>query len=97
MGKPTPPLNHFPGKTGMFYVYVIQAIGQDGRFYIGRTGDLRRRLAEHNAGKSNHTKGSRWRLVYYEAYASAPLAAKRERRLKHDGRARRQLMERIRE
>ncbi|MEX1194357.1 MAG: GIY-YIG nuclease family protein [Dehalococcoidia bacterium] len=33
----------------MFHVYVLRS-NKDGRLYTGVTGDLRRRLAEHNRG-----------------------------------------------
>jgi len=35
----------------MFYVYVLQSVVDEG-LYIGFTGDLKRRLAEHQDGKS---------------------------------------------
>ena len=78
----------------MYYVYLL--VSDDNHRYIGYTGDLKRRLKEHNAAKSGYTKGKRWHLVYYEAYASKKDAMRRERRLK-DGRARRQLINRISE
>lgn len=48
----------------MFYVYVLQSETDDG-FYIGFTADLRRRIQEHQAGKSFATSyRSPWRLIY---------------------------------
>ena len=76
----------------MFYVYLL--VSGDKRTYTGYTGDLKRRIAEHKASKSGYTRGKDWHLVYYEAYASKEDAMRRERRLK-DGRARRQLSDRI--
>ena len=80
----------------MFYVYLLQSETSDSRWYIGYTSDLRKRLESHNSGGSQSTRGCRWRLVYYEAYLSAKTARQREYRLKHDGRSRRYVMERIR-
>jgi Predicted endonuclease containing a URI domain len=75
---------------------VLQSLNDVDRFYIGQSGDLRRRVDEHNKGASRSTRHDRWRLVYYEAYASRSAAIRRERILKHDGRSRRALMERVR-
>ncbi|MDP2918981.1 MAG: GIY-YIG nuclease family protein, partial [Dehalococcoidia bacterium] len=33
----------------MFYVYILQS-EKSGRYYIGSTGDIPTRLAQHNAG-----------------------------------------------
>ena len=76
----------------MYYIYLL--VSDDNRKYTGYTNDLKRRLREHNAGKSAYTRGKTWHLVYYEAYASKKDAMRREKRLK-DGRARRQLINRI--
>ena len=81
----------------MFYVYVIQSETGLDRFYVGFSADLRQRLEQHNDGSNHSTRGSRWRLVYYEAYLTRDAAIQRERVLKGDGRTRRHLMERIRE
>ena len=78
----------------MYYVYVLQS--EAGEAYIGKTGDLKRRMREHNTGCNTSTRHATWRLVYYEAYANKADADRRERRLKDDGRARYQLMRRIR-
>ena len=48
----------------MKYVYLLQSIGFPAERYIGITGDLNRRLEEHNSGKSNHTSRYRpWKIV----------------------------------
>ncbi len=68
----------------MYYVNV--PVGEtSGRPYVGYTGNLRRRLSEHNTEHSGYTGREQWRLAYYETYASAEDAWRRERRLK-DGR-----------
>ena len=69
----------------MFYVYVLQSEVDEG-LYIGFTSDLKRRLAEHQVGKSFSTSYRRpWRLIYYEAYVEESDALGRERYLKSGG------------
>jgi len=66
----------------MYYVYVLKS-RKDGHLYVGCTGNLRTRLAEHNSGKAQST---RYRipfdLVYYEASKSRTDALHREKYLK---------------
>lgn len=63
------------------YVYTIQNM-QNG-LYVGLTTDLRRRVAEHNAGKTYSTKSNRpWKLIFYEAYCDIDDATRREKYLK---------------
>ena len=78
----------------MHYVYVLRQVG-GGRFYLGFTSDLRRRLKEHNAGGNTSTRGSRWRLLYYEAYWSEEAARAREAKLKRNRRMQQLLMARL--
>ena len=53
------------------------------KLYAGLTSDLKKRLVEHNEGKSTFTKfGRPWELVYYEAYKNKKDAASREKYLK---------------
>ena len=80
----------------MYYVYVLKCVAGEPRFYLGHTGDLKRRLSEHNDAQNRSTRGKQWKVVYYEAYVSGKAAMRRERILKHDGRNRRALMDRIR-
>ena len=42
----------------MFYVYLLRSQSSPEQVYTGFTEDLRQRLAEHNMGKSTHTKVS---------------------------------------
>ena len=88
-----PPLNG--SGENVFYVYVLQNVQREDEFYIGWSADLRRRFDEHQSGRNSSTRGRTWRLVYYEAYLSAAAARQREKTLKHDGRVRRFLMDRI--
>ncbi len=67
-----------PPTPNMFYVYILQSI-KNGRYYIGSTSDIQRRLIEHNHGKniSTRNKGP-YKLIYSEEFESRQLASKRE-------------------
>ena len=65
----------------MFWVYVIQSL-KTGRFYIGSTNNLVRRLEEHNRGKFSTKSGVPWKLVYKEKFKTRSEACKRELRIK---------------
>lgn len=79
----------------MYYFYVLRNVENASEFYTGSTGDLRRRLAEHNQGKQAATGGRQWEVVYYEAYRSERVAREREHKIKRNGRMRTILMNRI--
>ena len=68
------------------FVYILQ--NAEGRYYIGQTDDLERRVEQHNApqgkehlGKYTHRNGP-WRLVAWEGYESRGEAMVREKGLK---------------
>jgi putative endonuclease len=77
----------------MAYVYTI--INELGELYIGSTVDLRKRIKEHNSGKSTYTKNHKWRLVYYEAYFSKADVRLREKKLKDFGQSVKHLKSRL--
>ncbi len=80
----------------MYYTYVLQS-SVDGQKYIGFSGNLRERLADHAQGKSVSTKPRLpMKLIYYEACLSEKDARRRERYLKTTG-GRRFLAKRLRE
>ncbi len=63
----------------MHYTYVLLSDDQ-GRFYTGYTGDLRKRLREHHRGRVRWTASRQpVQLVYYEACLSPEDALRRER------------------
>jgi len=65
-----------------YYVYVLLS-ERDGKFYIGYTDDLKKRLNEHNSGRVPSTKNrTPLKLVYYEACLNQQDATKRESHLK---------------
>ena len=62
----------------MYYVYVLLS-SQDKKFYIGFSEDVKKRLADHNAGRNTSTKPRRpFELIYYEAHLSKEDALRRE-------------------
>jgi len=66
----------------MFEVYILQSVAT-GRYYVGSTGDLARRLAEHQVGETLATRGrGPWQLVHREAFATRAEAVRRERAIK---------------
>lgn len=66
----------------MAYMYILKSL-KNGRYYIGSTNNLERRLKEHNAGKMGYTKRYRpWKIYYTEEYKNAAEAKKRERQVK---------------
>ena len=73
----------------MHYVYIIRSLTDKARTYTGVTGDLKQRLADHNAGRSAHTaKFLPWELAFYAGFPDKMLAYDFEKYLKsHSGRA----------
>ena len=64
------------------YVYVLRS-QRDRGFYVGFTGDLRQRFAEHNAGRVQSTRERvPLELIYYEACRHQRDATTREKYLK---------------
>ncbi|MBR0932292.1 GIY-YIG nuclease family protein [Bradyrhizobium jicamae] len=69
----------------MWYVYIIRSVDFPDQDYIGATEDLKRRIPEHNAGKS---KFKPWKLIWYCAFPDKYKALAFEKYLKgHSGRA----------
>jgi predicted GIY-YIG superfamily endonuclease len=67
----------------MFYAYILQSVNYPNEFYRGHSSNLKRRVAEHNAGKCPHTTGHKpWRLKFYAACETLELAQAFERYLK---------------
>ena len=73
--------NPFLPDLYVHYVYIL--LLNNNRLYTGFTSDLKRRLAEHQTGKSEFTKTRLpVRLVHYEAYLEESDARRREKYLK---------------
>jgi predicted GIY-YIG superfamily endonuclease len=69
----------------MFYVYVLE--NPQGRFYVGQTGNISKRLNDHNRTdcfEGHYTrKDGPWRLVWSEKHTiRAASAVQRERQIK---------------
>jgi putative endonuclease len=64
-----------------FYVYLL--LSDRGEVYAGFTGDIRRRLKEHNAAdNTGWTRGRRWHLLAVRCFLDRHSAAIAERQLK---------------
>jgi putative endonuclease len=76
-------------ETQMWYVYIIRSVNFPDQEYTGATADLKRRIPDHNAGKSTHTaKFKPWKLIWYCAFPDKYKALAFEKYLKsHSGRA----------
>lgn len=62
----------------MYYVYVLLSL-KDKHFYIGFSENIKKRLADHNAGYNISTRPRRpFELIYYEAHLSKEDALRRE-------------------
>ncbi len=75
--------------TKFHYVYILQSLSHPNQVYTGITADLKRRLAEHNAGRVPHTsKFTPWEIRSATAFKSKERAVAFERYLKNgSGRA----------
>jgi len=73
----------------VWYVYILRSIASPEQEYTGATADLKKRFADHNAGKSKHTSKYRpWELTCYIALPDKYKALEFEKYLKsHSGRA----------
>ena len=70
-----------PRTRPMYYVYILHLANN--QLYTGYTADLKRRLHEHQNGKSDFTsKHLPVKLIHYEAYALESDARRREHFLK---------------
>jgi putative endonuclease len=65
-----------------FHVYILRS-QPTGRFYIGQTEDLTKRVFEHNNNRTPSIKNrGPWELVYSEEYETRSEATHRERQIK---------------
>jgi putative endonuclease len=65
----------------MFYIYILKQ--NNGNLYTGYSGNLKRRITEHNEGKVRTTKNNLpIKLILYEGYLFREDAIRREKYLK---------------
>jgi len=76
----------------MFTVYMLECA--DGAFYVGYTGDVARRVDQHNAGSGSAYTAARRpvKLVFREEHPDRVHAIARERQLKRWTHAKKQLL-----
>ena len=66
----------------MYYVYVLQST-ETQEFYTGYSANLKKRVEQHNTGKSFYTSmHGPYKLIYYEASMNRHDAIAREKYLK---------------
>ena len=71
-----------PLTSTMYFVYILKSL-KDGKYYIGSTSDLEKRLAYHNAGLQRSTKHRiPFVQVYSERLPSKTEALVREKQIK---------------
>jgi putative endonuclease len=65
-----------------FHVYILQS-RSTGRYYVGHTENLTKRVFEHNNNRTDAIKNrGPWDLVYSEEYTTRSEASRRERQMK---------------
>lgn len=70
----------------MWFFYILQSLKKLGYFYKGSTGNLEKRLIEHNSGETVSIRPYLpFRIVYYEAYVSKKTTRLREHAVKQSG------------
>jgi putative endonuclease len=79
----------------MWFVYLLQS-KKDGTYYIGYTEDIKRRLLEHNQGKTKSISHKiPYKLIYCEIYCNKTIAIKRELELKNNSFKKKGLLDRL--
>ncbi len=65
------------------YVYILRSLG-NGKYYIGNTQDIVRRIHEHELGKSSYVSRyiGTFELVFCQQYIDIGMARKAEKWLK---------------
>ena len=67
----------------MKFVYLIQSERYAEKYYTGITDDIKKRISDHNTGKSLHTsKYKPWTLITYIAFTDEHKALEFEKYLK---------------
>ena len=78
-----------------YYVYLLQS-KKDGKYYIGHTNDIKKRLQEHKLGLVRSTRNRRpVKLIGYEIFESRNKARWREYQLKKHGDKKKKFIEKL--
>ena len=81
----------------MHYVYLLRSQINSKKIYIGFTGNVERRLEEHNKAEKGFTSRYQpWELIYFEAYSDKSSATMREVQLKKHANTTQRLKKRLR-
>lgn len=65
-----------------YTLYILQST-KNGRYYVGSTEDIKKRLVKHNNGEVKSTKAYRpWKIVYSESFVTREEAYRRELQVK---------------
>jgi predicted GIY-YIG superfamily endonuclease len=65
------------------YVYILQSINSPKQLYIGKSGDLKKRITSHNQGLTPSTKRYKpWKLLWASWFSHKYLANDFEKYLK---------------
>lgn len=66
----------------MYIVYILFSFSS-GRYYIGQTKNLEKRIFDHNRGKVKSTKAYLpWKVIYTEEFSTKSEAYQRELKIK---------------
>ncbi len=66
----------------LYQIYILESL-LSGRYYVGHTNNVVKRLRRHNAGQVLSTKPHRpWKLIYTEKFATKSAAYRREMEIK---------------
>lgn len=67
----------------MYFVYIIRSINSPEKVYVGKTGNLKKRISDHNSGTTYHTdKYKPWELILYVCFMDEAKAISFEQYLK---------------
>lgn len=81
----------------MYFAYLAQS-KKDNTYYIGSTSDLKKRIKEHNQGKTKSLKHKLpVKLIYFEGYASKRMVLKIEKELKKNSFKKKEIIERLKD
>ena len=66
----------------MYYVYLIESL-KNGRYYIGQTDDIDKRIKRHNQGRNISTKAYiPWKLKWWKEFETRSVAVRAETKIK---------------